>query len=113
MTLTDEQIRERDGWRCSRCGSGWELHVHHRFPRAGGTDESAANRVTLCVTCHRWAHGNPVQARAEGWIVRGEADPAGVPVEHFAWPAGPILLLGDGSIQIWVGDGPTPEATTP
>lgn len=104
MLLTDEQIRERDGWKCARCGSTWELDIHHRFARSGGTDESAANRVVLCRACHRWVHGNPVQARQQGWIVRADADPAAVPVGHWMWPAGPILLLADGSVQIWVDD---------
>jgi hypothetical protein len=98
--LTDEQIRERDGWRCARCAYTGNLHIHHRFARSGGKNETAANRVALCAQCHRWAHGHPEQARREGWIVRAESDPADVPVMHRMWPAGPILLLDDGSIQI-------------
>ena len=99
--LTDEEIRERDGWGCARCGNPRDLDVHHRFPRSGGKDESAANRVSLCRLCHRWAHGNPAEATREGWIVRAGTDPAVREVSHWAWPAGPIQLLEDGSIQIW------------
>lgn len=99
--LTDEQIRERDGWRCSRCGRSGDLDVHHRFPRSGGTDESAANRVSLCRFCHSWAHRHPADATEEGWIVRADTDPAVRQVDHWMWPAGPILLNGDGSVTIW------------
>ena len=102
--LGDEEIRERDGWRCARCAYTGNLHVHHRFARSGGKNESAANRVVLCARCHRWAHSHPVQARDEGWIVRAEISPADVPVRHWMWPAGPILLLDDGSIQIVIHD---------
>ena len=99
-TLSDEEIRERDGWRCARCAYSGNLHIHHRFARSGGKNETAANRVTLCARCHSWAHRNPVKAREEGWIVRAEKDPAEVHVRHWMWPAGPIFLLGDGSVKI-------------
>lgn len=99
--MSSEQIKERDGWKCARCGRGSDLDVHHRLARSGGTDESFANLVSLCRGCHRWLHHHPVQARAEGWIVRAQDDPAAVPVKHWMWPAGPILLLADGSIQIF------------
>lgn len=102
--LSDAEIKERDQFRCARCGYGGNIDVHHRMPRSGGRDESAANRVGLCRQCHRWAHANPRAAQDEGWVVSRSTDPAQVPVGHFAWPAGPVLLLQDGGIQIWIPD---------
>jgi len=104
--LTDAEIRERDGFKCARCASSADLHIHHRMPRSGGSDESAANRVTLCASCHRWCHAHPEQAGAQGWVVLRSADPALVPVQHAVWPAGPILLREDGSVEIWQPDTP-------
>ncbi len=45
-------ILERDGYRCTRCGSTTHLHIHHRHSRCqGGTDEMD-NLETLCGDCH-------------------------------------------------------------
>jgi len=63
--------------------------------RSAGTDERAANRVTLCAFCHRWAHHNPGAARDEGWIVLRTSDPAEIPVRHHLWPGGRILLTDE------------------
>lgn len=102
--LTDEQIRERDGDRCARCGSTRDLQVHHRLLRSGGGGDEASNRVTLCASCHRWVHHNPVQAGEEGWIVSRYDGPAGVVVRHWLWPAGAVFLEDDGGIRIWTGE---------
>lgn len=105
--LTDAQVRERDGDRCARCGGNrGGLHIHHRWRRSAGSDERDCNRVTLCAYCHRWVHGNPEQAMEQGWLVSRYADPAGVPVVHWMWPAGPVLLAGDGGIRIWIDETP-------
>lgn len=105
MGLTDEQIRERDGDRCARCGgNGGGLHIHHRWMRSAGENESACNRVTLCAYCHRWVHYNPSQALEQGWLISRYSDPETVTVDHAMWPAGPILLLDDGGIEIWQED---------
>jgi hypothetical protein len=49
---------ERDGWRCTRCGSQENLQAHHIEPVPKGRfDPSVIHRVenlrTLCVTCHQ------------------------------------------------------------
>lgn len=103
--VTGAQIRERDGDRCAKCGStNGPLDVHHRLLRSAGTDERACNRVTLCRRCHDWLHKNRAYARDRGWIVHMSADPARIPVDHVLWPAGPVLLLDDGGIEIWQDD---------
>lgn len=63
-------VRERDGYRCSRCGAekngSRSLHIHHVEPWAGnaGLRFDPDNLVTLCATCHRDEHrkgGEPNQ----------------------------------------------------
>jgi len=45
-------VLERDGHRCTQCGSTENLHVHHcRARRRGGTDQMD-NLQTLCERCH-------------------------------------------------------------
>ena len=49
---------ERDGWKCTRCGSREKLQAHHVTPIPVGTvfDPTVVHRVenlrTLCATCH-------------------------------------------------------------
>jgi len=56
-------VKERDGWRCVRCGaSGVELHAHHIVPLSRGGSNDMSNLVTLCRACHEAEHG-----RSFGW----------------------------------------------
>lgn len=55
--------------------------VHHRKLRSQGGDNSEANLVLLCTSCHEWAHREVAQAVAIGLIVRGWADPATVSLQ--------------------------------
>lgn len=57
-----EQIRKRDGYRCTRCGKtndeNLEQHnkclaVHHIIPFILSNDNSPENLRTLCLECHR------------------------------------------------------------
>lgn len=48
-----EQILERDGRKCSRCGSDSRLTVHHKTPWRDSRDDSPSNLITLCRYCHR------------------------------------------------------------
>ncbi|WP_345264656.1 HNH endonuclease signature motif containing protein [Nocardioides nanhaiensis] len=87
----------RAGGCCDRCGRGmdpdaWECH--HRKLRSRGGEDSFANLVALCSTCHGWAHANPAEATDRGLIVPSWADPGTVPVWRHArawWlPHGPL-----------------------
>src|SRR5271163_1013143 len=51
-----QQVLQRDGWRCQRCGGSKDLQVHHIQPRGllGGDVEE--NLITLCSGCHREIH---------------------------------------------------------
>jgi len=52
------QVLERDGWRCQACGSMQHLQVHHQQSRSHSGDDSDENLITLCVGCHKLAHGS-------------------------------------------------------
>jgi len=81
-------VDERDGEACVRCGVS--LHTvtgsrHHRQRRAVG-GHTVENIITLCGSgttgCHGWAHANPANARAAGYIIpaNGKATPEVIPV---------------------------------
>jgi len=101
MTSWRDAVRERDLWRCARCGKGHPEHVHHRVLRSQGGGNGYANLVCLCTCCHNWAHHRPAEAMAGGWIVPGECDPAQVAVCHFAWGRD-VLLRDDGTFDLMV-----------
>jgi 5-methylcytosine-specific restriction endonuclease McrA len=52
-----QQILRRDGWRCQSCGTMSNLEVHHRKFRSHSGCDAEENLITLCVDCHRQAHG--------------------------------------------------------
>jgi 5-methylcytosine-specific restriction endonuclease McrA len=86
------QIRARDGNRCARDGSTFDLHVHHRIARSQGGRNYCEGLITLCAACHTWVHSHPYEAREDGWLLRGWENPAAVPVTHFNWPGAPVWL---------------------
>jgi len=49
-----KRIRERDGNKCTKCGSTNRLHVHHIIPWKGNKElrYEDSNAITLCVKCH-------------------------------------------------------------
>lgn len=78
-------VWERAGGRCERCGTGITdgFECHHRKLRSQGGRDDVTNLVALCPGpqgCHSWAHQNPAEAKAAGWIVRSGSDPANVAV---------------------------------
>lgn len=60
-------IRERDGFKCRRCGEtieelkviGSYLTVHHIIPRKKGGSNWPSNLITLCIACHREVESAP------------------------------------------------------
>lgn len=107
MTVSQEQIRERDMDRCIRCGQSDGLHVHHRRLRSQGGPSTWANQVTLCTVCHSWVHAKPVAAHAAGLILWAGEEPADVQVAHWCWPAAPIWLNEDSTVTLVRGDDET------
>lgn len=86
--------------RCVRCGETLNLQVHHRKLRSAGTDDRPSNLITLCWRCHDWVHKHPRLSRIHGWLVSAYADPAAVPVRHFAQD-GFVLLDDDYGFRPW------------
>jgi 5-methylcytosine-specific restriction endonuclease McrA len=62
-----ENVRQRDGNQCRRCGiseaelreAGSHLTVHHIVARADGGSNWPSNLITLCVPCHREVENAP------------------------------------------------------
>jgi 5-methylcytosine-specific restriction endonuclease McrA len=55
-----EEVLKRDGYRCVRCGSTEELHVHHILERRKGGEHKLGNLITLCRRCHQKEHPFPL-----------------------------------------------------
>ena len=49
-----QQVFERDGHRCTRCGSKADLTVDHDIPLAKGGTNALDNLRTLCGGCNFW-----------------------------------------------------------
>jgi 5-methylcytosine-specific restriction endonuclease McrA len=45
-------ILQRDGWRCQSCGAMTNLEVHHQQFRSHSGEDTEANLITLCQSCH-------------------------------------------------------------
>jgi len=57
-----ERILGRDNYKCSKCGSGENLCVHHK-DRVKENDNEG-NLITLCSSCHFEEH------KRDGWGIR-------------------------------------------
>lgn len=86
-------IDKRDQGLCQGCGRGGQLERHHRRLKGMGGSKARShtqcccNGLSLCRTCHAWAHEHPAMARSGeyGWIViQGAARPARIGVIRFA-----------------------------
>lgn len=64
FTRWRKAVLDRDGWRCRRCNSGYNLHVHHIRKRSDLRLDTMENGITLCEKCHR-----QVERQAKPWIV--------------------------------------------
>lgn len=60
---------DRDGWRCTKCGSAGRLEVHHIIPVHvdPSLQYELSNCATLCISCHVRAHRRPLSAGARAW----------------------------------------------
>lgn len=59
---------ERDGYKCTKCGSRKRLEVHHIVPLSKGGSPWPKNCKTLCRKCHIKLHeqnGSLKQARRQ------------------------------------------------
>ena len=60
---TRERVLARDRHRCRNCHSYRSPHIHHIERRALAGDNSPANLVVLCTTCHSLVHRNKLLIR--------------------------------------------------
>lgn len=77
---------------CKVCGFRPAAHKHHRKRRSQGGDDSSANILDVCVTCHDWIHKHPELAFRAGLLVHSWAEPGEVrsltiqDIRHFGGP---------------------------
>ena len=68
-------VQGRAFGRCERCLKTTLCgHLHHRRPKGLGGSKApdrhdVSNLVYLCPEDHSWAHGNPLEAIAAGYLV--------------------------------------------
>lgn len=53
---------------CQSCGSAFKPQIHHILARCMGGNDTMANKVTLCETCHKRLHSEAEHYRAWGAI---------------------------------------------
>jgi hypothetical protein len=66
-----KEIRERDNFKCKRCGIYDEhIHTHHIASRARRPDLKLDlnNGMCLCISCHAWVHSHPIEAEKQGYL---------------------------------------------
>lgn len=59
------------GWceaRTEAC-TGQASHVHHKKTRARGGGDDEGNLLAACPSCHKWIHGNPLEAQRLGLLL--------------------------------------------
>jgi len=56
---TIDAIKERDNYRCVKCGSNQLENIPHHIIFKGGRcgPGTKRNGATICIMCHKWAHG--------------------------------------------------------
>lgn len=54
-----QEVLDRDGHQCLRCGETKRLSVDHITPRSLNGKSVVDNLVTLCVSCNSWKKTNP------------------------------------------------------
>lgn len=97
-------VLERAQYSCELDGAatgdrrGVDYHVHHRRPRRMGGSQLPdtnlpQNLMILCGPCHEMVESERTAAYGGGWLVRQNADPAGVPVLILARS---VFLTSDG-----------------
>ena len=57
----------RDGWRCVDCGRAGRLEVHHIQGLKDGGSNEQENLKSLCIDCHKAAHGKQLERRVKEW----------------------------------------------
>ncbi len=80
------EVLDRDGHECLRCGSNDELQVHHMTPVSSGGSHTKENLATLCADCNN-------DARLVNMWMSGEI-PAYPPGRFDDWVDGELDICG-------------------
>lgn len=56
-----KEIIERDGFKCTYCGSGDDLAVDHVISRSRGGTDDPSNLVTACISCNAKKHNRTLE----------------------------------------------------
>lgn len=88
---------------CARCGVViWNNGSrHHRLLRSRNGGDEVSNGVLMCGSgttgCHGWAHANPADATALGFMVPSGVLPGMWPIMHalYGW----VVLYDDGTAE--------------
>jgi transposase len=64
------KVKERDCWKCVKCGSKDDLHAHHIIPwaKSKALRYDVSNGITLCIPCHQIEHRHGFA----DWIGKGK-----------------------------------------
>jgi predicted transcriptional regulator len=64
------KVKERDEFRCVKCGTEGELHAHHvvSWRRSVDGRYDVGNGISLCIPCHQLEHANEFAA----WVLVGK-----------------------------------------
>lgn len=68
----ERACRDRDGWRCTRCGVAGRLECHHVVPLDVDPEQdpyAVQGLVTLCRTCHIAEHRREPTREEAAWRV--------------------------------------------
>ena len=87
-------IYERDGNRCRKCGSRYDLEIDHIFPISKGGKSVYDNLQTLCHDCNVEKSNN---------VEKGVHDPRFVRVEHLCPNCNTQLVLRNGKYGSFYG----------
>lgn len=62
-------VKQRDNYRCQRCGTGKSLTVHHIKPQSTHPElaKDPENMITLCRQCHNLEHRTPKIKNKRPW----------------------------------------------
>ena len=73
IPISDAQrhrIYKRDGYRCTKCGSKYDLCIHHIIEVSKGGSNDDENLTTLCIFCHAEEHPDISEFMLSQWYDR-------------------------------------------
>ena len=81
-----KRVLERDDWRCQKCGSLEDPHIHPQTKRSQHGDDAHRNLVTLCAHCHMEEHRQLFYSGAHWGLGIGQSEQLAVQSGPFRRP---------------------------